>query len=181
MHKYGTIFLGVLMLLAGIYCMQVPEATFATLGWAIGFLMVFDSVGNIIAWNKFRQVGQSSGWDLVFAVVSLIFGILILGSGVLQFSIDAFLTVFVAAWIFISGCLRVVRAIRNDEGDPMFTSENSKNARIWTAVLGILMIIAGIMCFMNPAAEILGVGVFMGAAACVAGLNMITMGMQLQN
>ena len=101
--KVVTIVLGALLLLGGLYCMFAPVATYSALGWLIGLSMIVEGVGDIVMWNNWRKEGFSNGWMLAGGIVSIVFGVFLLGSSVAQFAVDLFIAYLIAIWLVIGG------------------------------------------------------------------------------
>ena len=105
--KIVSVIFGILMIASGIYCLATPGITFLAVGWIIGFNMIADAIGNIITWKDRKDEGMADGWTLAGAIVSLIFGIVLLGSNAMQLSVDLSLCCWAATpcsslWISLS-------------------------------------------------------------------------------
>jgi uncharacterized membrane protein HdeD (DUF308 family) len=107
--KIVSVILGILMIASGIYCLATPGITFLAVGWIIGFNMIADAIGNIITWKDRKDEGMADGWTLAGAIVSLIFGIVLLGSNAMQLSVDLFVAYMAAIWLIVIGILQIVR------------------------------------------------------------------------
>ena len=169
MRKVVMIVLGVLLVVGGIYCMFAPVATYAALGWLIGLAMVAEGIGGIVTWSERRKMGLANGWTLAGAIVSIVLGVFLLGSYVLQFAVDLFIAYLIAIWFVVAGVSRIVTAIsiRNFEG--------RERARGWIGqvVLGVFIIILGLLCISNPLAIAAGVGLLLGITIVLVGAGLI--------
>ena len=167
--KVITIILGILLAVGGIYCMFAPVATYAALGAVIGVAMIVEGVGSIVTWNSLRKAGLASGWTLAGAIISLVLGIVLLGSYAMQFAIDVFIAYFIAIWLVVAGITRVVSAIG------MRNSLGKEGARGWIiqVVLGVLIAILGVLCVFNPLSIAAGVGLMLGVSIVLTGAALI--------
>lgn len=164
-----TIILGILLVIGGIYCISAPVATYATLGWVIGLSMVVEGVGSVIAWNDLRALGLANGWTLAGSILSLVFGVFLLGSYALQFAVDMFFAYLIAIWLVVGGITRIVAAIS------VRGSLGQARARGWVAqlVLGVLIVIMGVLCIFNPLSIMAGVGLMWGMSIVIVGAGLI--------
>ena len=173
--KVLTIILGVLLVVSGFYCMFTPVATYAALGWVIGASMVVEGIGSIIAWNNYRKAGLANGWMLAEAILSLVLGVFLLGSFVMQFAVDMFIAYLIAIWLFFSGIARIVVAIsvRGSQG------KEASRGWILQVVLGVLVAILGILCIFNPLSIMASVGLMLGMSIVLVGVGVITAGAEM--
>ena len=153
--------------------MCTPAITYMTLGYVLAISMIVDAVGSIVTWSGERKAGNANGWHLAAAIVSGIFGIVVLCSTVMQVAVDMFIAYMAAAWIIVMGAIRIALSIR------MKKIRNALNAEIigkrWWLILiaGILMIAFGIFSLINPTALIVTIGVMIGLNIVVSGVNLI--------
>lgn len=172
--KIIAVILGILMIVSGIYCLCTPGLTFLAVGWIIGFNMVADAIGNIFTWKGRKDEGLADGWTLAGAIVSLIFGILLLGSNLLQLSVDLFVVRMAAIWVIVIGIFRLIRAFRLRRFHKALNTQII--ARRWWVVMinGILLIAVGVIGLMNPGITAVAIGALMGWHVVVAGINLIS-------
>ncbi len=172
--KIVSVILGILMIVSGIYCLATPGITFLAVGWIIGFNMIADAIGNIITWKDREDEGMADGWTLAGAIVSLIFGIVLLGSNAMQFSVNLFVAYMAAIWLIVIGILRLIRSSRLHQFHKTFDT-NVIAKRWWVVMLnGILLIVLGILSMMNPSITAFAIGTMMGLNVLFAGINLIS-------
>ena len=171
--KVLSILLGIVMIICGTYCLISPGLTFLAIGWIVGFCMIVDAVGNIATWNARKKLGIADGWTLFAAILSLCFGIIVIASNAVQFTVNIFIAYMAAAWVLWIGILRLARSakmhhIRKELG-------NESIAKHWWLVMisGILLILIGILGLMNPAVAAIVIGTQIGIDILFAGANMI--------
>ena len=179
-YKILAILFGAFMIVGGLYCMFTPTATFMTLGWCIGLMMIFDAIGNFTLWWDLRETPASNPWMLVGAILSLAMGILVLAYPALQIGIDAFIAYFIAFWLIGEGIICIVRAFK------LHKLSNKPVGKIinihWYVplCLGILMIIIGGLCITNPVIVAASVGFFIGLGILFTGADIITVAVSLK-
>ena len=161
------VILGVLLAVGGIYCMFTPIATYSTLAWLIGLAMIAEGVASVITWSSRRELGLANGWTLAGSIVSIVLGVILLGSFALQFALDAFIAYFIAIWLVIAGITRVAAAIA-------VRSQNPEGASGWIiqVVLGVLIAILGVLCIFNPLSVVAGVGMMLGISIVFVGIDL---------
>jgi uncharacterized membrane protein HdeD (DUF308 family) len=174
-YKILAAILGIMMIVSGIYCLCTPGLTFLVVGWIIGFDMVADAIGNILTWKWRKDEGMADGWTLAGAIVSLAFGIMLLGSNLLQLSMDLFVAYMAASWVMVIGILRLVRAFKLRELHKELSTQVQAVASHWWVVLlnGILLIAVGIIGMINPAVMAIAIGTMMGLHVVVVGTTLI--------
>ncbi|MBR1781725.1 MAG: DUF308 domain-containing protein [Oscillospiraceae bacterium] len=178
--KITTIIIGVLMIISGLVCLFSPGLTYLGLAYAIGIGMIMDAVGRIVTWWKYRKVGLFDGWMLVGAILSLVFGIILIGDAALQVSVGVFIAYMAAIWILIHGIIHIVRAVKihrfHKDWDTVVIGKHW-----WVLLLfGIVTVLFGVLSVMNPAIIMTAVGTFIGLGIIAAGANMVTVALSLR-
>ena len=176
MKKFLVILMGLLMVVGGVYCLFTPVTTFLTTGYIVGVIIFCDAIGNIVAWVNAKKYVEVSGWYLANAIISLIFGIVVMVSLRMQFAVDMFIVYVIAFWVIMLGISRISMAIKMkqlfDKLPKIF-----KNKK-WVGVLlfGILMVVFGILCMIKPILLSSMLGVFIALVMIFAGASLITIG-----
>ena len=137
-------------------------------------------LSGIVTWFDIRNIVRQSAWVLVSAVVSLIFGLMLAFSPVLQMSIGVFVILLTGWWILALGIIRIVHAFhllkikRESEG---FGFGEIIGSNWWIAlILGILLTIFGLIVILNPMLGLGVIGVLVGCSVITAGINLIYLG-----
>ncbi len=108
-------------------------------------------------------------------ILSLILGILAMICGgialVYPFATAAATLLFVGWSFIIFGIVAIIAA---------FTG-NESNGRIWSIILGVLMIITGIVLLKNPLAGILAISIVVGIMMLVSGIAKLIGGWKINN
>ncbi|PMQ05118.1 hypothetical protein DyAD56_11100 [Dyella sp. AD56] len=159
-------FYGIISVLFGISLMMYPISSAVGLAWAIGIVSIAEGLVSVIALFR-RHVTISKGWLLLYAVVSLLFGVAAVSQPA---EMAGILFIMLTAWLIIAGIVRVIFALcaRGEiKGD-------------WVIGLsGVLAIVLGVLLFMYPGAGIFTVTIWIGALALVYGVTQIIGGFRL--
>ena len=178
--KIVAIIAGILMVIGGMACMLAPGMTYLSLAWIVGVLMIVEGVSTIVAFFAAREVRDVDGWDMLSGIFSLIFGIILVGSNLMQLLADALILQIVSAWIVIRGVIRIAAALRIRKLGKEMDNEDGFGRRWWVLlVLGVLMIVVGILCFAHPVALAIAIGFYIGFAMCAAGADLVLLGLAL--
>ena len=153
-RKVISVILGALMISAGVYCFFTPVETSTVIPFVLGIVMIGDGIGRIATWFNIRDIVRQSAWVLVSAVVSLIFGLMLAFSPVLQMSVGVFVIGLTGWWILALGVIRIVHAFHllklKKESDGFGFSE-MLGSNWWIAlILGALLTIFGVIVILNP-------------------------------
>ena len=176
MKRFFVILMGLLMVVGGVYCLFTPVTTFLTTGYIVGVIIFCDAIGNIVAWFNAKKYVEISGWYLANAIISLIFGIIIMLSIGMQFAVDMFIVYAVAVWVIMTGISRISMAIRMKQ--LMNKLPKIFNNKKWLGILlfGILMVLFGILCVFKPIVLSSVLGVLIAWFIIFAGASLITLG-----
>lgn len=179
--------LGVLTIVAGLYCMMRPGLTYISLAWTIGAVMVVNGVANIVAWPERKKVGLANGWSLAGAVVSLVFGVVLMGSNLAKFLVDVYVLYMAAAWLVVYGVLRIAMAFKMRAARKRLLAAAADSALVpagaqapkarwgWVLCMGVLMVVCGVLGFLNPLTFALTLGLMVGATILMFGFDLVTM------
>ena len=172
--KITTLIIGILIIVAGLVCLFSPGMTYLGLAYAIGVGMILDAVGRISTWWRYRKSGMSDGWILAGAILSLVFGIILIGDAAMQVYVDVFIAYMAAIWIVLHGVIQIVRAVKihrfHKDWDTILVG------RHWWILLliGIVTCVFGVLSLMNPGIIMTAVGIFVGLGIIMVGANMVT-------
>ncbi len=194
-QKIITCILGAIVIIAGIYaCMQPVQAQVSLAGMfviIVGISMVIGGVGEIYSWNNERKMGVSDPWGIIGGIVSVILGVILLccnfmAAGLVTATLMSYIF---AIWLVVGGVVRIMSALRlRDFGKQITTSYNPNSMRESIAqqeiqqvtgswgivlVLGVLMIIAGILCFASPVVLIAFMGIVFGVSMIISGVSIL--------
>ena len=183
-RKTLFVILGILMILAGITCFFTPVETSSVIPFIFGLAMVIDGIGRIIAWFSIREYAPRSGWVLASSIISLVFGLILTTSPMLQMSVGVFVVLLTGWWILALGIIRIVHAfhllkIKRESPDFVFGEMIGSNWEMigsnwWVAlILGLLLGVLGVIVILNPLLGLGVIGVVVGCGMITAGINLI--------
>ena len=184
-RKTLFVILGILMILAGITCFFTPVETSSVIPFIFGLAMVIDGIGRIIAWFSIREYAPRSGWVLASSIISLVFGLILTTSPMLQMSVGVFVVLLTGWWILALGIIRIVHAfhllkIKRDHllkikrESPDFVFGEMIGSNWWVAlILGLLLGVLGVIVILNPLLGLGVIGVVVGCGMITAGINLI--------
>ena len=155
-HRGWSIAWGILLIVAGILALLMPEvaaiATVLTFAW----LMIFAGVVELV--HAFQTRHRSGfGWELVAGVITLLLGLLVLFFPIAGI---ATLALWIGALIFVGGIVRLIFAFR----------VRPANGWVWVLLDGILsIVIGGLIAWGWPASSIAFIGLLTGFWLLFAG------------
>ena len=176
-RKTLFVILGILMILAGITCFFTPIETSSVIPFIFGLAMVIDGIGRIIAWFSIREYAPQSGWVLASSIISLVFGLMLTTSPMLQVSVGVFVVLMTGWWILALGIIRIVHAfhlLKIKRESPDFAFGEMVGSNWWVAlILGLLLGVLGVIVILNPLLGLGVIGVVVGCGMITAGINLI--------
>jgi uncharacterized membrane protein HdeD (DUF308 family) len=166
-HWWLFVLYGVIAILFGIYTFVHPLGSALALAWAFGVMALADGFTTIAAlFNKSVQI--SKGWLVLYAVVSIVFGLLAI---IHPAAVVSALLLLLGIWLIVAGVFRIIYAIQ--------VRKQIDNE--WLIGLsGVLAIILGILFLANPAASLFTLMLWIGAAVLVYGVFQIMAGWRLR-
>lgn len=158
---------GVISVLFGLSALIWPGTTVIAITWAFGIMALAEGVTSLVGLFS-RDVRIPKWLLLIYALASIVFGFL----GIVHPAVVAsVLLVFLAAWLVVAGIYRIILAIRirkHIQGEWMI------------ALSGVLAIVLGVLFFSYPAAGLLTLAIWIGAAALIYGVLQILASFQLR-
>ncbi len=172
-----TIIMGVLLAIAGVFCIFAPVETYLSLGWLIGALMLLDGIGGAVTWHARHKEGLADGWALASAILSIVLGAAMLFSMTFRLSVDVFLAYVIAAWMIGLGGLRCASAYRLRQAASAGVAGIDGSSWGFILLGGIAMLLLGVLSIVNPAVTMASVGIMIGIAVLASGVSLVTLGM----
>jgi uncharacterized membrane protein HdeD (DUF308 family) len=157
---------GVISVLFGLSALIWPGSTVVALAWAFGIMALAEGIASVFALFQ-RHVAISRGWLVLYALASIIFGLLAIMH---PLAVANVLLLFLAAWLIVAGIYRIVFAIRvrkEIQGEWMI------------ALSGVLAIVLGVLFFAYPIAGLLTLAIWIGAAALIYGVLQLIAGVRM--
>ena len=160
--KVLYIIAGVLLMALGVYCLCNQDIAAMTAGLMIGVLMLLSGVMEIVVFATTSGFMLGSGWLLLDGVLTVILSLfLLLNQWFTMMSLPLLFTV----WLLFSGISRFVSAF----------DLRAFGVRGWGWVLaiGILLILAGFLCMMDPWVSVAAIGLTVGLVFLLEGISSI--------
>ena len=153
---------GVLLIVAGIYCLCNQDVAAMTAGVMVGVFMLISGVIEIIVFASTSGLLFGSGWLLLDGVLTVILSLFLLFNQ--RFTLLSLPLLF-TLWLLFSGISRFVSAF----------DLRAMGVRGWGWVLavGILLMVAGFICMMDPWVSVAAIGLTVGLAFLLEGVSSI--------
>ena len=153
---------GVLLIAVGIYCLCNQDIAAMTAGLMVGILMLASGIIEIIVFAATSGLMFGSGWLLLDGVLTVILSLFLLFN---QWFTMMSLPFLFTLWLLFSGISRFVSAF----------DLRAFGVRGWGWVLavGIILMIAGFVCMMDPWVSVAAIGVTVGLVFLLEGVSSI--------
>ena len=153
---------GVLLIAAGVYCLCNQDIAVLSAGLLLGLFMLVSGVIEIAVFAGTSGVLIGSGWLLLDGVLSVIMSLFLLFN---QWFTLLSLPFLFTIWLLFSGISRFVSAF----------DLRALGVRAWGWVLaiGILLIVGGFVCMMDPWVIVVAIGVTVGLVFILEGVSAI--------
>ena len=170
-QKIIKLVIGITLACAGIYCIISPGVTVSILAWIIGIFMVILALNRIGVWQERKALGFAENYELVSAILSLLFGAALIVSNFFQFMVSTVIIYILAAWIAMLGIFRLLVAsnLRRLEADTSVFI-NNYNAQM---IGGVLLILIAVLIFIRPSIVTAMLGIFIGICLLLFGVQQI--------
>ena len=153
---------GILLIAAGIYCLCNEDVAVLSAGLMLGIFMLAAGIAEIVVFAGTSGVLIGSGWLLLDGVLTVIMSLFLLFN---QWFTLLSLPFIFTVWLMLSGISRFVSAF----------DLHALGVRGWGWVLavGILLMVAGFICMMDPWVSAAAVGVTVGMVFLLEGISAI--------
>ena len=153
---------GILLIVAGIYCLCNEDVAVLSAGLMLGIFMLAAGIAEIVVFAGTSGVLIGSGWLLLDGVLTVIMSLFLLFN---QWFTLLSLPFIFTVWLMFSGISRFVSAF----------DLHALGVRGWGWVLavGILLMLAGFICMMDPWVSAAAVGVTVGLVFLLEGISAI--------
>ena len=157
-----SIITGALLIAAGIYCLCNQDIAVLSAGLLLGLFMLVSGVIEIAVFAGTSGVLIGSGWLLLDGVLTVIMSLFLLFN---QWFTLLSLPFLFTIWLLFSGISRFVSAF----------DLRALGVRAWGWVLaiGILLIVGGFVCMMDPWVSVVAIGVTVGLVFILEGVSAI--------
>ncbi|MBO5155031.1 MAG: DUF308 domain-containing protein [Eubacterium sp.] len=170
-QKIIKLVIGISLAFAGIYCIISPGVTVAALAWIIGLFMVIHALSRIGVWKERKALGFAENYELVSAILSLVFGAALIASNFFQTIVSTMIIYILAAWIAMLGIFRLLVAsnLRRLEADTSVFI-NNYNAQM---IGGVVLILIAVLIFIRPSIVTAILGMIIGACLLAFGVQQV--------
>lgn len=153
---------GILLIAAGIYCLCNEDVAVLSAGLMLGIFMLAAGIAEIVVFAGTSGMLIGSGWLLLDGVLTVIMSLFLLFN---QWFTLLSLPFLFTVWLMFSGISRFVSAF----------DLRALGVRGWGWVLavGILLMVAGFICMMDPWVSAAAVGVTVGMVFLLEGISAI--------
>ena len=133
--------------------------------------MVILALNRIGVWRERRALGFGENYELVSAILSLIFGAALIVSNFFQFMVSTFIIYILAAWIAMLGIFRLLVASNLRKlGADISVRINNYHAQM---IGGVLLILIAVLIFIRPSIVTAMLGIFIGACLLLFGVQQV--------
>lgn len=158
---------GLVAVAFGAVAILQPLAAATALAWTIGVMAVVEGVISLVALLGGNS-GVSRGWLAVYALASLVFGVLAVINPLATASV---LVLLLAVWLIVAGIHRIVFAVRvrrHIQGE-------------WLLILsGVLAIVLGALLVANPLAGVAVTTLWIGIGSLIYGVLQVVVAFRLR-
>ena len=170
--------IGVFMVAAGIYSLFFPVETSTVIPFVIGVALIVTGIGKILRQADERRFYGESRWSLAGAIISLIFGVVLVMSPAFQLSMGASVVMLIGCWITIMGVLRIIHAFRLRKVTEYTDLFGRPVSNDWFMALlpGVAMVIIGMVNVMHPEIGLGMIGALIGILMIVCGSSLLSLG-----
>lgn len=153
---------GVLLIAAGVYCLCNQDIAVLSAGLLLGLFMLVSGVIEIAVFAGTSGVLIGSGWLLLDGVLTVIMSLFLLFN---QWFTLLSLPFLFTIWLLFSGISRFVSAFD--------LRVLGVRAWGWVLAIGILLIVGGFVCMMDPWVSVVAIGVTVGLVFILEGVSAI--------
>ena len=162
--RISSIIVGVLLIFTSVWCIAHPGATYLSLAFLLGAVMLLHGITAVFGYLSIRiPKKRGPGWLLADGMVTTILSLLVLSN---QLVADSAVPVFFGLWILHSGVARIVFSV----------NENYKRGWIWLLVLGIICVLSGVYLFVDAIVFDFTLISLVGFTFLLQGVNMLYLG-----
>ena len=138
-HDWGLIFAGVALAVAGFFCALAPGLTIVTIAAIAGAFFLVAGLFDIVGYVRFRAVAPRSGWELAYAVIDVLLGLVFL---LHPLAFSAVVPWLVGLCFAGFGVFEIVAAVKaHGWGLPLWG---------WPLFSGVLNVLCGVAFFVSP-------------------------------
>ena len=153
---------GILLIAAGIYCLCNEDVAVLSAGLMLGIFMLAAGIAEIVVFAGTSGVLIGSGWLLLDGVLTVVMSLFLLFN---QWFTMMSLPILFTVWLLFSGVSRFVSAFD--------LKALGMRGWGWILALGIVLLVFGVVCMMDPWVSVVAVGVTVGLVFILEGIGTI--------
>ena len=157
-----NILAGVLLIASGIYCLCNQNIAVLSAGVLLGVFMLVSGIMEIVVFAGTSGILIGSGWLLLDGVLTVIMSLFLLFN---QWFTLLSLPFLFTLWLLFSGISRFVSAFD--------LRALGVRAWGWVLALGILLMVGGFICMMDPWVSVSAIGITVGLVFLLEGVSAI--------
>ena len=157
-----NILAGILLIASGIYCLCNQDIAVLSAGVLLGVFMLISGIIEIVVFAGTSGLLIGSGWLLLDGVLTVILSLFLLFN---QWFTLLSLPFLFTLWLLFSGISRFVSAFD--------LRALGVRAWGWVLALGILLMVGGFICMMDPWVSVAAIGVTVGLVFLLEGVSAI--------
>ena len=156
---------GILLIIAGIFCLKSPATAIAGLSLYLGIAMLFSGMVDIVIFASASGQIAGAGWFLADGIITVLLSLFILGD---QWFTALTLPFIFGMWLLFSGISTFSNSFELKRlGIPGWG---------WLTALGIILAVVGFFSFMDPFASVAAMTVMVGVFLVLQGILSILRG-----
>lgn len=156
---------GILLIIAGIFCLKSPATAIAGLSLYLGIAMLFSGIVDIVIFASASGQIAGAGWFLADGIITVLLSLFILGD---QWFTALTLPFIFGMWLLFSGISTFSNSFELKRlGIPGWG---------WFTALGIILAVVGFFSFMDPFASVAAMTVMVGVFLVLQGILSILRG-----
>lgn len=159
------------MIMGGIGCMVMPIATFATLGWLVGFFVLVVGISTVVRYAAGHE--ERSIWDLVGGICEILLGGFLIFNNFAQIATSFTLAYVAAFFLLVHGIGKIVVSFKLKKINKELPDEIRSGAWLAVMISGILIVLIGVVCIFQPMVSVISIGWLMGFHVLVSGVETI--------
>ena len=166
-----SIVLGILLVVGGVMSIVNPGLAALGLGSLMGLFILVHGVGSLINHYRFRSLGES--WGIAGAILSILLGVLLMTNGALQWATNLAIVFIAGLWLLVAGIVCMVTAIKVARARALIAWERPTLGWLWLLFLGLLLILMGILAYVQPVVGVMTIGTLLGLYVIASGVELI--------
>lgn len=168
--KIFNCIMGILSILASVYCIFYPGITFLSSGMLVTIILGVWGIGAIINYAANKNEKQKSDvamgtLGLVAGIVAAVFSLIAMFTPAIRLMLDIIILCIFAGWLIVSGINSIAMSMK--------IKETGSKRWILSLVLGIIVLLAGILGFFNLIFLAQTIGMFIGILLMTYGIRLI--------